>query len=145
MSSVVVRSRGVVEEGKSIRLYCDFSLDDTKEETIYSILWYWSPLSSKDNGANDQHDTQLFPRSDLRLWPKSGLTRHAMPTRPVQFYRYLSIEPDHLKKKVWLNQLVGIFTVNVSIFYIIPRRLMRIKEIIISRIILYIIQTITSS
>ena len=37
-----------------------------------------------------------------------------MPTTPVQFFRYLSIEPEALKKKVWLDQLVGIFTVNVS-------------------------------
>ena len=116
MSPVVVKSREVVEEGKAIRMYCDFSLDETKDEQLYSILWYWTPsssLSSHNNYVNSKNSSK-FDRLDLRMWPRTGLTRHEMPTKPVQFFRYLSIEPEHLKKKVWLHQLIGIFTVNVS-------------------------------
>ena len=113
---MIVKSRGVVEEGKSLRLHCDFSLDETKDERLYSILWYWtSKLSSnKHYGENAYNHTSASP-PDLRLWPRTSLSRHTMPTTPVQFFRYLSIEPEALKKKVWLDQLVGIFTVNVSI------------------------------
>ena len=115
LSPVVVKSRGVVEEGKAIRMYCDFSLDETKDEQLYSILWYWTPSSStSDTNYVNSKNSSKFDRLDLRMWPRTGLTRHEMPTKPVQFFRYLSIEPEHLKKKVWLNQLIGIFTVNVS-------------------------------
>ena len=112
LSTVVVKSRGVVEEGKAIRMYCDFSLDETKDEQLYSILWYWTPIGSYEKNKDDKI-SRLNP-PDLRLWPRAGLTRHEMPSKPVQFFRYLSIEPEHLKKKVWLHQLIGIFTVNVS-------------------------------
>ena len=117
LSTVVVKSRGVVEEGKSIRLHCDFSLDETKNEQLYSILWYWKPVTSsnENHGYNIKNNNgSRFNRPDLRMWPRTGLTRHEMPTKPVQFFRYLSIEPEPLKKKVWLHQLIGIFTVNVS-------------------------------
>ena len=112
---MIVKSRGVVEEGKSLRLHCDFSLDETKDERLYSILWYWTPKlsSNKHYGENTYNHTSSSP-PDLRLWPRTSLSRHEMPTTPVQFFRYLSIEPEALKKKVWLDQLVGIFTVNVS-------------------------------
>ena len=112
---MIVKSRGVVEEGKSLRLHCDFSLDETKDERLYSILWYWTPKlsSNKHYGKNTYNHNSSSP-PDLRLWPRTSLSRHTMPTTPVQFFRYLSIEPEALKKKVWLDQLVGIFTVNVS-------------------------------
>ena len=93
-------------------MYCDFSLDETKDEQLYSILWYWTPIGSYEKNKDDKI-SRLNP-PDLRLWPRAGLTRHEMPSKPVQFFRYLSIEPEHLKKKVWLHQLIGIFTVNVS-------------------------------
>ena len=96
-------------------MYCDFSLDETKDEQLYSILWYWTPSSSSSESHNYVNsNSSKFDRIDLRMWPRTGLTRHEMPTKPVQFFRYLSIEPEHLKKKVWLHQLIGIFTVNVS-------------------------------
>ena len=114
LSTVTVKSRGVVEEGKSIRLNCDFSLDETKNEQVYSILWYWTPVISWDKNEDSSNMDGRFSRPDLRLWPTSGLSRYEMPTKPVQFFRYLSIEPEHLQKKVWLHQLIGIFTVNVS-------------------------------
>ena len=112
---MIVKSHGVVEEGKSLRLHCDFSLDETKDERLYSILWYWTPKisSNKYYGESTYNYTRSSP-PDLRLWPRTGLSRHEMPTMPVQFFRYLTIEPESLKKKVWLDQLVGIFTVNVS-------------------------------
>ena len=103
-------------------MHCDFSLDETKEERLYSILWYWIPVTSSDensgNNINDKNSSRT-DRPDLRMWPRTGLTRHEMPTKPVQFFRYLSIEPEPLKKKVWLHQLIGIFTVNVSGDFII--------------------------
>ena len=114
---MIVKSRGVVEEGKSLRLHCDFSLDETKDERLYSILWYWRPAASSneiDVYNNYNNNGSRSSRPDLRMWPRTGLTRHEMPTKPVQFFRYLSIEPEPLKKKVWLHQLIGIFTVNVS-------------------------------
>lgn len=101
LSSVIVKSRGAVEEGKSIRLHCEFSLDELKGERLYSVLWYWAPEETQNMG-------------DLRLWPHTGLRKTKMPSKPVQFFRYRTIDPSGDRKKAWDYKLRGIFTINVA-------------------------------
>ena len=103
LSPVFVRSRGAVEVGKSVHLHCDYTLSEDGEEEPYSVLWYWQPDPSVVN-------------LDLRLWPNHGLKSRPpeLPKEPVQFFRFMSIDPPGSRKKAFDNVLRGIFDVNVS-------------------------------
>ena len=95
------RDGDAIEVTKSTTLHCDYYLENL-EEQLYSVLWYWTPTSQRDNDI------------DFRLWGKSGLrSRPEQPQGRVQFFRYLKIDPEDSRKKAWDHALRGIFDVNV--------------------------------
>lgn len=89
-----------MEEGGSLRLNCDFGLDDDGEQ-LYSVVWYYTHAAERRRGFSTE-------------------------ARKVPVFRYRALDPDDNdgtemgQKRAWLHDVDRKFSISVSVCYSAP-------------------------